>query len=698
MASLIVARIGGRGYTQEELDELSVEELQGLRRQAIEESHTPDLDEGMARFRKDPTMGIESGPLAQARILADPEAREVQWRNFDASRAASDVLPLVEPLFTTGSAAKDTEKRMNLIGALGRFAKGGFDTALSAVHPGFLGKPISQDQVDFTEGLSEEASRLTDAEKLLSEPDRSLATASGLVPVPAGPGLARQVARAAQMGDPLVAAARAASAAGKVAQSKVLPGTRKIGEAVIGFAGGKGRPAAEAVSRGAEEGLSGDIKDFLSKRETEETLGRSAVGPFKEKAGELGGAIEEVVEGGGDINVSDLKAALVGDIARQGEGGLLHNMGIKLDYNPHAGRMLVREPGTEFTPIRRQLSGQFVGGLSGIESVPGGGTSTRINFEAPADFGLRGGPILEAQVKRLLEGPDVISVKELNDIKKALFDAKAPNSGVKNAFRQVYNAVRKKLSEVEGFDETSDAYKAFKGREKDIARRLEIKGKNPFTAEDVDPFQRGKQLVRGFDEGEGIDVRMGAFEDLERTVPGATTKAAAQRMSALMPSELAGKSAGLDQLRTVLAPAALFGGASVGGLVGAIAALPIIGFVYSPNLGARNLAFFGRRQRQLNNLRRMMGSFLQEADKRGINLSRTTTIGEVLGRMPDFRADMEGAFTIEGSEEERPQVKDKSLLGQIGSASLVPGQTAQVRPRKLNEPGLSLGDPFAPSR
>ena len=438
MASLIVARIGGRGYTQEELDELSVEELQGLRRQAIEESHTPDLDEGMARFRKDPTMGIESGPLAQARILADPEAREVQWRNFDASRAASDVLPLVEPLFTTGSAAKDTEKRMNLIGALGRFAKGGFDTALSSVHPGFLGKPISQDQVDFTEGLSEEASRLTDAEKLLSEPDRSLATASGLVPVPAGPGLARQVARAAQMGDPLVAAARAASAAGKVAQSKVLPGTRKIGEVIIGFAGGKGRPAAEAVSRGAEEGLSGDIKDFLSKRETEETLGRSAVGPFKEKAGELGDAIEEVVEGGGDINVSDLKAALVGDIAREGEGGLLHNMGIKIQSAGEQARGLILP------------SASFKG-------------TTRFDLVPPSDFGLRGGPILEAQVKRLLEGPDVISVKELNDIKKALFDAKAPNSGVKNAFRQVYNAVRKKLSEGEGFDETSDAYKAFKG-------------------------------------------------------------------------------------------------------------------------------------------------------------------------------------------------------------------------------------------
>ena len=691
MASLIVARIGGRGYTQEELDELSVEELQGLRRQAIEESHTPDLDEGMARFRKDPTMGIESGPLAQARILADPQAREVQWRNFDAARAASDVLPLVEPLFTSafdnalswakaGAAAKDTEgpsqaatRRMNLIGALGRFAKGGFDTALSAVHPGYLGKPISQDQVAFTEGVSEEASRLTDAEKLLSEPDRSLATASGLVPVPAGPGLARQVARAAQMGDPLVAAARAASAAGKVAQAKVLPGARKIGEVIIGFAGGKGRPAAEAVSRGAEEGLSGDIKDFLSKRETEETLGRSAVGPFKEKAGELGDAIEEVVEGGGDINVSDLKAALVGDIAREGEGGLLHNMGIKIQSAGEQARGLILP------------SASFKG-------------TTRFDLVPPPDFGLRGGPILEAQVKRLLEGPDVISVKELNDIKKALFDAKAPNSGVKNAFRQVYKAVRKKLSEVEGFDEASDAYKAFKGEEKDIARRLEIKGKNPFTEEDVDPFQRGKQLVRGFDEGEGIDVRMGAFEDLERTVPGATTKAAAQRMSALMPSELAGKSAGLDQLRTVLAPAALFGGASVGGLVGAIASLPIIGFVYSPNLGARNLAFFGRRQRQLDNLRRMMGSFLQEADKRGINLSRTTTIGEVLGRMPDFRADMEGTFTIEGLEEERPQVKDKSLLQQIGSASLAPGQTAQVRPRKLNEPGLSLGDPFAPSR
>ena len=202
-----------------EIDNMSLEELQ----------RELDRIEGEKEKEREKDQGQEKSYIDE--VLA----------NFDPMGPVSDVAQLFQqsPLLT--------------LRGLGKLAKGGFDTALSAVHPGFLGDPISQDQVEFTEAMREEAQRLT-PEGFKKDPARALTTLAMLGTPLKGIGMvgklgkaARATGRAAELLDPVVAAGTVIKGVGAPAIAKGGPAARKMLQAGLGLTSGQGLPAAEKL-------------------------------------------------------------------------------------------------------------------------------------------------------------------------------------------------------------------------------------------------------------------------------------------------------------------------------------------------------------------------------------------------------------------------------------------------------------------
>ena len=632
MAGPIVARVNGRGYTQEELDALSASEVERLLSDALAEQPAgggPSLG-ARQKFEQDPTMGIEPGIGMIPRVLADPDARQIAKENFSFTRPVESLTPLVRPFLPAGGrpTVERGQEITGLLGGLGKLALGAADTGISALHGG---RPISQNQVDFTKAMQGEAERFTDPEKFLAEPDLAAANAAALVPT-GGSGVLGTVGRTLQMADPTIAIARGAGLAGKVAQSKVLPGFRKVSEVVQGFGSGKGTATAEAISEGAVRGESGAA---FRRNPDPEALGQRVIDDFGQEVKRRGQALDDVVQGAEAIDVSDLKRELLGDLTQEGRGGLMNELGIKVSA---AG---------DQTKGLRITDPNFKG-------------TTRFDLRPGPGINSGDGPVIQELLQDLVEGPDQISVDRLNKIKQGMDAKTPPNPARAHIFEEIRGRIRAKLGEVEGFNAPSDAFKEIKDFERRQSKRLGVK---QLVGEKADNLQIGDNVVSAFDESTKQLPQLKAVKELEEFVPNLRTDAASIRMSPVLPSGLAGKNAGLDAVRGIMAGSALAAGLSLPSMLAQVATIPIVIFTFSPNAASRSLAVFGKNQKLLNEMRQLTGNFLREAERRGVNVSRTTTIGEVLARMPDysppdFPGAAPGVFEDEGKT---------SFMGRLGS-------------------------------
>lgn len=661
--------------------------------------------------------------------LIDPKTRSKAIENFDIRGPVSDFTEAVRPFLPGPASARGASEKKReqagLLASLGRLGLGAAAelTPSQRQSPAGAVLPTTEDQGLFRQVVQEEGKRLTDAETFVEDPARALGTLSAIASPVKGLGAAgktgealRSVSRAGELADPIVAAGKGVSMLAKGAAKAVPSITKTIAE-LLGLTTGKGAPSTRAMLEIGEESAAarrrlGDApfegagsagqadaiaarQDLAVRRgileEDPATLGLEAAAELKGEWKNLGDVKSSFMEEAGDIDISGLKADLIGDIGfdRRGEGGLLREMGIELEYNPHSGKILVREPGAEFMPDW---------------SPPGPrGTSTRIDIKIPENFRAADAGKIETQLKKLLEGPDVISAKELDLIKQGLDDAPAPSPQAGEAIGKIRRGMREKLSEIEGFDEVSDPIHSFRldlegvpsGPKKKVGIEAGLGSGElvPKGRKTVNPSKLTDVFTRSFESDPQLRGKQKYLKELDKKVKDTDirSRAVGQRFQELQPAGLVGRNEFIQRMSSLIAPAAVFGtavtgaGATAGAgaaILAGLVTLPLVAIAFMPKLAARSLLRLGVAQEKLGHVQRLAQQIAKQAQQQGIGINRTVTLGQVLGRMPE-----------DPEEEDVP-----SLMSKIGSASLVPGQTAQVRPRKLNEPGLSLGDPFAPSR
>lgn len=612
--------------------------------------------------------------------------------NFDVTGPLSDTASFFRPFLPdarTGTATPGGEQQTQLLAGLGRLGLGAA-AELSPVNrqkPAGELRPTTENQALFRQFAEQEARRLT-PEGFKEDPARSLAFLSSF---PLG-----RLGRAAQMLDPATAIVRGSAAAVRAAPKAaeaVLGGTEKAKEVAaeaFGQLTGQGRARSDAMVRAGEL----EVDEMKSARQAMKEgspgkLGREVQASIKMEDAALGEAKRNLLETAEDVNVKDLKDELLGDVRRGGEGGLLSQL--KIDVEPvgeQTGGLLVHRPG------------ELVGG-------------TKLDLKPPVGFESRDTRTIEGQLRNLLEGSDRISAKDLDDIRGAIATA---HGKVAPQAQRILTIIRNRIDEelrrqVPGYTSVNSEIAHFRGRLEGIEDTAETGPLFDRGKVSVKPQALGKKMASAFDDSPSVQDRVEGVEDplfvkgrrgdpeafstshrtgglaeLDDLTPGidVRTRAGGIGFHGWSPKGLVGKQQFFQAFAALGVPVSAVG--AVSGVDAALAtaavATPVLYMAFIPRVAGEVLVRVGQAAKRASNLQGVTQRLVHQAEQMGIPVTRTTTLPQLLGRMPE-----------DPEEEDVP-----SLVGQIGSASLAPGQTAQVRPRKLNEPGLSLGDPFAPSR
>ena len=350
------------------------------------------------------------------------------------------------------------------------------------------------------------------------------------------------------------------------------------------------------------------------------------------------------------LDISDIKEEIFGD-----QGLLYEDFGVKV------------RRGTDAPPPVEV----FPGLLSASRSTP-----DELDFSKSTVTGNQvdaARAAAKSALDELFRAGDTVLAHDLDAMKKALQDFTLTTSTeAETLVHKASRALRQKLyDEVPGYAEAFKDFDDLSTFLEDMKRRISLNLDEPFTKASAGAVRTAL--------GEDKDTAFRAVQKLEEKFGSDAlpmrAEVAGQALSRDVPSGLVGRSA------------LLTGVGVIGGLGGAFVDPNL--FLAIGTLPAFFPAFVGRRVSELGVGARVaketvdsLKGMLDYAKVNKIPVTEAMTVAQLVERITD----------------DDPERSKASLLQQIGSASLAPGQTAQVRPRKLNEPGLSLGDPFAPSR
>ena len=507
--------------------------------------------------------------------------------------------------------------------------------------------------------MEQAASYLPGGEQWPEHPTRAAVELAGLIGGPAkGSGILSRVARAGRYIDPLNAAGGVARGAQKLATGAMRKGPA-LGGHMIGLTTGQGPgPAMEGmrVSRARQgeafltaprgrlmpgigspdvPGLGKEIAEGLNQRRR---AAGAVKGRFMDEMDQAAGYGQYTLPEG-SVNISDLKRQLVGNLDRGGEGGLLATLGIRPERSMSRGGALMQE----------------------------GVTSSHVSLDVPASFRAVDQGVFEEAVRSLLESPDVVTVRHLDDIKIGIdkIPLGSRHAQTQRVVKQVRGAVRDKLAQVPGYDAAvrpiAEHMDELANESTGIATQL---GRSDLaqTRKPINAQALGESLTRSLNEGVSQADRMRAVERIEEMLPGSNlqARAAGLRFSGDMPTGLVGK----GQFMKLAAMAGLggagagIGAAAVGGMggaaVGALLAVPVIYIAFIPKYAARTLTKLGAVQRHGDNLQNLAETAIKQGAALGIDV-RKLTLGRLLDELDNAR--------------QQSAPSPASLLGRLGGMS-----------------------------
>ena len=482
-------------------------------------------------------------------------------------------------------------------------------------------------------------------------------------------GLAGTLGKAAKVAD--IASDPAVSAivgAGKGAGAAARRGVQfggKVGAEVLGITTGReSGPIREAFQSGIES-VRKDKKDkdqetprdaFLravsDKAVSEDTVVKvgNLLRDEKARLGQrIGDVRQQMRENPLPVDISDIKQEIFG------EQGLISDFGVEVRRGTDA------PPPVEVFPGLQSASRSTPDELDFSKSTV---TGNRVDAARAA---------AKSALNDLFRAGDTVFAHDLDAMKKALQDFTLTTSGeAETLVHKASRALRRKLyDEVPGYAEAFKDFDDLSTFLEDMKRRISLNVDEPFTKASAGAVRTAL--------GEDKDTAFRAVQKLEEKFGSDAlpmrAEVAGQALSRDVPSGLVGRSA----LLTGVGVIGGLGGAFVDpNLLWAIGTLP----AFFPAFVGRRVSELGVGARVAKETVDSLKGMLDYAKVNKIPVTEAMTVAQLVERITD----------------DDPERRKASLLQQIGSASLVPGQTAQVRPRKLNEPGLSLGDPFAPSR
>ena len=459
--------------------------------------------------------------------------------------------------------------------------------------------------------------------------------------------------------DPAISSIRGAGkGAGAVARKSGRMGA-KVGVETLGITTGReAGPVTEAFNAGFEgkKQRQAFLKAVDDKTISEDTVVK--VGDLlraeKKKLGDQVGVIrQQLRDNRQPIDIADVKREIFGDM---GEEGLISEFG---------GQVKKTEPGREMTlsdPIDDPLQTRQVKVPDELDFLESSITAATSNVESARNAA-------QSALQRLFKSPDVVDANDLDLMKKALQDFTLTSS--KEAPTLVHKAsriLRKKLyDEVPGYAKAFSDYDELSSFLEDMKRRTNLNIDEPFTQSANAAFRSALN--------EDKDTAMRAVQALEERFG---TKKLPIR------AEIAGQALSRDVPSGIVGRSALIGAVGLLGTVGgaflhpalflSIAGLP----AFFPAHVGRQMARLGAGARMAKETVETLDGMLKFAGANKIPISETMTIAQLVERITN--------------DEQKPS----SLLGKIGGP--IPGQTVALENRKLNEPGLHLGNPFGTSR
>ena len=415
---------------------------------------------------------------------------------------------------------------------------------------------------------------------------------------------------------------------GKATRAGVSRGAREVASFVTDAAEDVGRALAEipGFSTGAragniveafKAGLEGNKEVFLKAvrdQVTTKDIARQVVGKLKEAKGkifdDLQGFRADLKASGQQVDISDLKRDIVGDLDANGAGGILQD---QFDVG-----------------VSRSLSGDI-----------------DLDFNPPSQI-IRTDDIvaIETAIKELLSQPDVIDAFTLDAIKVRLSELFTENRKGGALVDQVRKATRQKLGrsvqDINGvsYDSAMKDLTAFEDLESALREDLSIR-LLPKKGETKPPTKAaGKQIGRSLREGEEDALR--AVEGLEAKFPELKLRAqiSGQALSQLAPIGIVGRGGAATAIGT----------ATVTQFLPVLATLP----AFSPKLVGQAMVRAGATAKKAQDVIGEISSLISRARALGIDdaVLQALTIGELLER-------------LEGTEEtQRPRTP--GVIGTLG--------------------------------
>ena len=535
---------------------------------------------------------------------------------------ASDVLGV-------GTPEQGFQSRPSLMGNIGRLGLGLAEEGLAT-----QGLPIPQTprREMLQEALADEARAFT-AEGFAEDPTRALSTLASFVPggqALGGSRTAQFVSRAGRALDPVTAATEAAGGVGRLLKaSPGSSGATSLGSTVkdaassaLGLTSGRGGLRAADAVRAGVEGETAAVTAAKRGRLRTSELGERVASSMKDKQRRAGQEIDAFLDGtdaqGVMIDISDLKTGIGGNLEARGEGGLMHSLGVDVERRPLRGHILVDE-----TP-----------------------TSTRVSLEGSAAFTAADVGQFENAVRDLLESPNRITVRQLDEIKRGMsrIPTKNRDPSAVRVIESIRGTVRDKLAEVPGYNDAVKDFADFSTGAEELAERVGQPRLVDTGGKRVNRTGLGRSLANTFDEGVDIGDRHGALSVLDREFPDQQIRSSATGLGfgQAVPSGLVGKQQFFDIIRTGVAGGAVGGagalGADLAGPLGAIAgslgSLSVTIMAYSPRSASRILTTVGATERVATDLQKFAQQAIKRADDLGIN-SHNMTIGQLLERLDE---------------------------------------------------------------
>lgn len=508
-----------------------------------------------------------------------------------------------------------------LVGNLGRTAVGAAEEMGSMFTP-FV--PESNERQMFRNAVEGEAEGFT-KEGFAEDPTRAPSLLAALVPGGGATRLGRFGRALGQSMDPVVGVTRAVGAGAQLLP-KTIPAVNKLIGAMLGVTTGAGEARGSALVEAGRSGRADEAIAAIKGPDSPNRIGEDVIRSFNNELGGVSQNKSRFLDEAGDVDISDLRGEILGDVANGGEGGLLADMRIKV-VQDEAGN---------------------------------------ISLDVPANFRNVDEGRLEMAIEDLISSPDQITVRELDEIMQGLGTISLPKTArrARTAVGSIRAKIREKLSGVEGFDAVQEPIRDFfsansprsnVATQRDIpmgmeptSERLGLPGLIDNPGAPANRQRTGESMARAFNKGDGQLDRLEAMQSIESRAPGTTARSAGVGFQGWTPSEIVGRSQFFSALSPLLGAGLVTGAAASGGFVAALLALPAVSVAFIPRYAGQALVKLGKAEKGADQLASVARAAVDNAQAMGIN-PRNMTLGQLLERM---------------ERENQP-----SILGAIGGAS-----------------------------